>query len=270
MTGTSFMRQRRYLVATVVAMFCGATAVYSYYQIAIAQPIAPVSAAPEIDPHLYGDANTPIKNVVIKLVYVVPRNKKDAVKSFAWPEIAQGAFREISSFHAVQFRGKSSLRVEVREDPLILLRENAYYDTDDTNGGNPEALRRISKEVMARVFAQDGDLLDRRFSRLEKEAYTIVGFVYEGVGLSGRIGADEGAHEISSPVSHFLVNRYYFEHGSLATIYHELLHTLGVPDGYDPQTGRSFSPDVMGAGREENIARTYISGETLKKMGVTP
>lgn len=199
-------------------------------------------------PYFYQDPARDISKVRLKVFYVVPANKPVYM---GWPSLLPDVLSDAVRFHMVQFRGFSTLAYEIFSEPLVLERESVFYDTEDTNRGNPEGLKNIVPVVEAR--AAD-------FLKAEEDEFTVIAIIYEGVGASGT----DGAMILSRS---FLSDEQYRSFRS-SLFYHEFGHTFGLPDGYDLQHSTPHSNDIMGIGRGKPIDTTYIDRELLKDMGV--
>lgn len=209
-------------------------------------------------PHYYGNPNLSISDIAIAAFYFLPRNKAHLVIN-GWRELLEENFKKIQEFHSLQLRGQSSLKYEIYPEPVIGYESNQFYDTDITQHGNPEALRRVAAEIEKRVFNQHGDLFRSDFAR-DKKVYRVLVIMYEGVGAAG---SDNVA----------FVSRVFFQDPqyrlvSTSIVAHEFYHTLGIPDRYDIENNIPTSSDIMGTGRSVPLERTYLNQETLKSLGL--
>lgn len=212
---------------------------------------APLSPREEFSakasPHHFERADIDIALVSVKALYFVPANKRDAIRA-DWSELLRKNLERLQEFHALQSAGRSVLRFEIDPNPIIGREASTFYDTDVTQHGNPEALRRISKEL------EEGGYFSGASG-----GYRVFLILYEGVGASG-------SENVALVSSAFLALP---EYGAVATtiLAHEFYHTLGIPDGYDLTTARAHSNDIMGEGRARPIEKTFISSETRARMG---
>lgn len=202
----------------------------------------------KIAPHFYRNPLTDISRINLKVFYAVPQNK---IPLEGWPALLEPVLVDSEKFHKVQFRGISELHYDIASQPFLLERESGFYDTGNTDRGNPEGLKNIFSEIKRRVpgiFEPAGG------------AFTVVAIVYEGVGASGT----DGAMILSRT---FLSDGQYRDFRS-SLFYHEFGHTLGLPDRYDLEHSIPYSNDIMGAGRRKSIELTYIDMELLREMGL--
>jgi len=199
---------------------------------------------------------------------------------------------KVVRFHEIQFRGLSKLKYEIFPQPIVLREDNGFYDTANTNKGNPEALLRISQEMSDRILTKGGDLYDEQFAETESGEYPVMGLIYEGVGASGSAiyesdlnSAAEIAKRLGIPESEvrivgikgiqgfFILNKEYLTKPEYAfygdtLFYHEFGHTLGLDDSYNQETNQPFLMDVEGGGRNKPLDLTYIDRSSLRDMGV--
>lgn len=244
--------------------------------------------------HFYRSPDVAIGNVAVKFFYAVPRNKAANIHP-QWKQTLAEAVEKLSAFHALQFRGTSVLRFEIFPRPVILERDNLFYDTASTDFGNPHALIAIGEEIERRVFNEGGDLHSEVFQDLGTgETYPVMGIVYEGVGASGgviwesELGSVEAVAEslqipremifkvgIETFDGFFLLNRQFLTDApyrlyGATLLYHEFAHTLGIPDQYDAlsRNDEALSDDIMGARRREPIEANYLSATLLSDLGV--
>jgi len=198
-------------------------------------------------PHHFEREDVNIALVSVKALYFVPANKRDAIRA-NWREVLGKHLERLQEFHTLESAGRSALQFEIDSQPVIGREENTFYDSDVTQHGNPEALRRISKEL------EEGGYFSEA-----RDGYRVFLILYEGVGASG-------SENVALVSSAFLALP---EYGAAATtiLAHEFYHTLGIPDGYDLRTGRANSNDIMGEGRARPIEKTFISSDTRARIG---
>lgn len=250
-----------------------------------------------VNPHIYNNPDRSIKDIKIVVFYFIPKDRI-TLQVADWKEILESRLKELASFHLLQLRGTSRIHYDIYPEPVIGFKEAAQYDTNITEGGNPQALLHVAKEIDTRVFDPAGDLYRQDFSITRKDGYPVLLILYEGVGASGGIIYDSESGSVSEvaqklglsesiihPVEiktvdgFLLLNRKYItdkqDVGAGTTILaHEFYHTLGVPDGYEEieedgiQTAVSTSNDIMGIGRIYPIDKAYLSSEFLKGLGL--
>lgn len=212
------------------------------YSEKIAEPIAP---------HLYDNSQRPIKNIKISALYFIPKNKVNQQKA-DWKIPLEDSLKKLQKFHYLQFQGRSAVSYEILDKPVIGFLDNIEYDSDFTQHGNPEGLRRISAELEGREIISRSDT--------NNSAYRVFLILYEGVGASGS--------ENIALVSNIFMADSQYESVRATIMAHEFYHTLGIPDFYDIPTAVPTSSDIMGLGSSKPIEKTFILRETLKKMGL--
>lgn len=202
--------------------------------------------------YVYGNPKESIENIELEVLYAVPKNKF-AIEYAPFKAELEKVLGEAAEFHHKQFRGLSKFSYKIADAPVILNKDNLTYDTYDTTYGNFTGLQRITLELETRLGTETRNI--------SKNKYKILGIIYEGVGASGTEG--------SLILSRDFITMNEYKDVSSSLLYHEFGHAIGMPEGYDIQTGEPFTDDVMGSGRLEPLSRTYIQASTLKEMGVT-
>ncbi|OGZ00387.1 MAG: hypothetical protein A2945_03510 [Candidatus Liptonbacteria bacterium RIFCSPLOWO2_01_FULL_52_25] len=287
------MKIKKYVLVGVVAIaVLAAGGVYYFARYKMPDRTGPAfPRAAERKSHVYKNPEQSIAKMKILAFYAVPRNKTGHLES-NWKNQLQAALDDAVKFHALQLKGTSELTYSIFQEPVVLEKDDIFYDTEVTAAGNPRALVNVAEEIGRRVFEDGGDLYRPEFATDDPAEYRVMGIVYEGVGAAGGIiyespleTPEEIAEEIGVPRetvyiveieaidAFFLVNRreYLAEeklqlYGS-SIFYHEFGHTLGLPDEYDAED-KIFSQDIMGGGRSKPFSRAYISRDFLRGMGV--
>jgi len=278
----------KYIVGVLFLVFGALGAMY----FGIAQPTVYSEDFAELPiPHSYGDSNRPIPEISIAAIYFVPQNKQDNIAQ-NWKELLEDSLQKLQKFHEIQFLGRSRINYNIYPKPVIGLRESIAYDTDNTQYGNPQALRNISEEIDKRIFDPEGDLFLSDFASFYKDSYPVLAVVYEGVGAVGGV-IYESEFELASDIAKkldlpeasifivdveaadgfFLINRDFFDNPEFGQVgrtlfMHEFYHTIGVPDAYEVPSNVPTSQDIMGSGRFKQLEETYIDKKTLKKLGL--
>ena len=241
-------------------------------------------------PHAFGDPDRPISEISIAAFYFVPQNKTNNIAQ-NWKEALEDSLEKLHEFHSIQFLGRSKISYDIYDAPVIGLLNSNAYDTDDTSGGNAQALKRASEEIDERVFDKNGDLYIPEFSASKKDAYPVFAIMYEGVGSTGGViyesefelagdiakalGLPEGSIfiiDVERADGFFLINRLCLtnpsqcESGGPTLLAHEFYHTIGIPDEYEGKF--QTSPDIMGAGRFKDIEETYLDKRKIEKLGL--
>lgn len=202
-------------------------------------------------PHFESDEKIKLSEIRLRIFYAVPQNQvRDIPKD--WRSEIETAIQDLPDFHANQFHYASHIVPEIYSAPVVLERDNLYYDTADTNYGNPEGLKRIAPE------------LERRFPdfiKTENGGYNVTAIVYEGVGAAGSPGA--------MILSRTFLSDPAYRNFRSSLFYHEFGHAIGLSDKYDPKTDQPSSNDIMGRGRLRPLPTNYIDPLTVKAMGVS-
>ena len=216
--------------------------------------LARYSSISHHEPHIY-DGTSTIANIDLLVVYFVPKDRV-ATSSDIWIPSVQSAIDDLVTFHAVQFQHKSLLHVRLETQAITGERSSLEYDTNDTNRGNPSALRSIGDELVERLSVGDLKSLLKTYSGTMPRLFV----VYEGVGSSGSPG---GAALINRK---FLTDSEYAYYGH-SYFAHEFYHTIGIPDGFN-DADQSFTPDIMGLGRRRTLRVNFVAPETLRHCGL--
>ncbi|MDP3697518.1 MAG: hypothetical protein Q8R55_05900 [Candidatus Taylorbacteria bacterium] len=209
-------------------------------------------------PHIYNDPGQPIENIEILALYFVPKNKTHQ-QIENWKEILEENLKKLQEFHDLQFRGRSRISYKILDKLVTGTKINLEYDTNVTQHGNPEGLRRISNELLYRLSSQ-GDLYQSGLINKDSSAYKVILILYEGVGASGS--------EDVALVSRTFFTDPQFSDIAATTLTHEFYHTLGLPDAYEIPSAVPTSLDIMGLGLSRPLERNYIAREFLKGMGL--
>lgn len=251
----------------------------------------PVSVRSESKIHAFHNPETNLEKIRIRAFYAVPQNKTADIFS-GWKETAETAVVKAAEFHRVQFREKSVLVYDIYPEPVILEKNNIFYDTESTKHGNPKALINIANELERRVFKKDGDLYIENFGKKNASEYSVIGIIYEGVGAAGgviyeselestgdiakKLGLPESVIykvDVESADGFFILSRSFlteaeYRFNGITNFYHEFAHTFGLPDGYDLETGISQTFDIMGEGRKKPIDTIYLDRKFTRAMGL--
>lgn len=200
--------------------------------------------------HFYKSPAKSVAKIKLKVFYVVPTDKVNSIYGNFYL-MTEKALKDIVRFHRFQFRQSSVLQYDIYPEPFFMKENSIFYNTENTNHGNPEGLRNIIPEI---------EETQKDFLKHKPDEFLIIGVIYEGVGASGAEGA-------------FLLSRIFLSEEQYQPIastllYHEFGHSLGLPDQYDLKTGAPYSNDIMGGGREKPIETSYIDKELLKELGV--
>jgi hypothetical protein len=246
---------KNYIVATLAVIGLTLFLLYSYVGVPrIFDDGFTVTARPT----LYNNPNQFIDEISVTAVYFVPANKVD-FQINNWQELLSQYLDVLQQFHTVQFSGQSNLTYRIHPKPIIGKESNRAYDTDVTQHGNPEALRRIAQELEERNIGQSSS-----------SAYHVIIILYEGVGAGG-------SDNVVLLSRFFLTGQEFRSYGA-TFLAHEFYHTLGVPDNYVVSQkvypdGSSVpveivtSGDIMGRIRVP-IEYTYLEQNTLQAMGL--
>lgn len=208
--------------------------------------------------HRYGDAKQSIKEIHVQVFYFLPQNKRDAFVA-DWRSLLDAHFQKLQEFHNYQFQGRSRISYAIYPEPVVGRSENNVYDTDITQHGNPEALRRVVSE-----------LEERGLVRQEPSMYQVLFIMYEGVGAAGS--------ENVAFLSRAFLTETPYQDFSTTFLAHEFYHTLGLPDRYTTSVkvyadGQETllevlaSEDMMGRIRVP-LEYTYIDRSTLREIGL--
>ena len=201
------------------------------------------------NPHFFEDPSRSIAKIHITAFYFVPKNRKERVFA-GWEQFFEEKLKKLEIFHKLQLGVRSQIEYEINPEIIFGFEDNLTYDTDVTQHGNPEALKRILAEIEGRGF----------WNPPKDDEHRVALIVYEGVGASGADGV-----ALVSRV--FLTDPRYQDNGA-TILAHEFYHTLGLPDDYDLTTAVAFSEDIMGLGRERQLEKTFIKKDFLKKLGI--
>lgn len=204
--------------------------------------------------HFYDNPEQSIANIKLRVFYFVPQDKQDQI-SPDWRASIVPQLNLLNSFHQRQTQGKSNISNFVQPEPIIGLKASLDYDTINTNGGNPEGLRRVAQELIARRY------IPARLNETSSQEYLSYLIVYEGVGAT--------ASENVAFINHAFLNTQEFQESYGASfLAHEFYHTLGVPDAFTVPDDIPLAHDLMGVGRYRPLEQTYLNDEVLVRLGL--
>lgn len=209
---------------------------------------APPSQRNLINPHFYQNPKVSLRDINLKIFYVVPNNLQAAE---SWHSDIAGVLDEVVKFHEVQFHNASRLSADIYPSPVILSREDIFYDTPNTDFGNPQGLKNIDLELEARF---------PKFLQVPSNSYLAMAIIYEGLGASGAPNA--------MILSRTFLSQEEYSQAKGSLFYHEFAHTFGVPDRFGLSDNRPFSNDVMGSGRYKPLSTNYLGADLLKDLGL--
>lgn len=206
--------------------------------------------------HFFNDQDKKIENINLKIYYFVPKDKS-AYNYSDLTLLLSSVAENLMFFHKSTFSSLSRIDYSIYKEPVFGFSNSDFYNGDNTNNGNPNALEAILKEIEMRGQA-GGDLAD--FGRLNDSDFNVVYIIYEGIGASG-------ASNVALLNRRYLTDPEYNENNS-AYFAHEFYHTIGVPDGYDLSTGTSTSADLMGLLKDTDLKKNFLDNEITKNMGI--
>lgn len=230
------------LVAVTIVAVVASVVVYSAGRI----------IARDVRFHYFEVSAVKIPQIKLEVIYFVPA---DMVPRTQFSEVLGKALADIQAFHLREFRGLSALRYVLYPEAVVGRETTVYYEEGGTARGNPDALPKIIAELGKRMYRVEGDLYKQSFATRKSEELPIKIIVYQGV------GASSGVLSVIVSYDYFTKTGY-----GATTLYHEILHNLGVPDAYDYLTDVPHADDIMGAGRTKPLMETYVRDEIRKKL----
>ncbi len=221
----------------------------------------------------------PLHQVVIKAVYFVPKDRVVEIDTNV-TQLLSGALQKSVDFYSLQLSKNIAFLVQVYPKPIIGKQSHLFYDSLDTSNGNPHALLSIRQEILE-IFKAPGNVANSEFFRVDKDSFTGLFILHQGVGASATVlvpaGSAAGTDTIvlsggdmpAALVAYgFLTKPSYKDYG--VTIFtHEFGHLLGLQDHYDTKTGKAFEDDIMGSGRIRPLEFNYLSRSAKKLLGVS-
>lgn len=284
------MRIRRQLLLVLLALSALATG-GSATLLARSRPNLPppafetAAASPSL--HVYGNPSVSLERVDIRVVYFIPAGNGEeasADDSFRKTKAYLNAvvLPDITTFHAREFSGRSRISWRVYPRPVRGLRDDAFYNKKFLDVSAVLPLSAVEAELAARLFRPDGDLYDADYAVSQKDAYHILLVVYaEPVpllrlagqavfipGLTNEVGT---AALVFRPVVDPQFRAVWPNGGTV--LYHELMHTMGVPEQYDLSSIHVLEQqqkrgDVMGHGTQSPLLTTFVGGDIKRGMGL--
>jgi hypothetical protein len=217
--------------------------------------------------HFYEEPNIDISKIKLYIFYVIPANKTDKIKD-NWQSLIKNHLDQITAFHQRQFKNLSTLEYEFYQQPVTLTNEIAT-NNQPFDVFNLDASLKIAEEIY-KTLTQELKLLSNH--------YNILTIIYEGEGAFGGAITEKNnlveKYKLSSKILPTTIENFdgivFLSAGYLekdygeSIFYHEIAHTLGIPDAY--QNNKSLSDDIMGNGRFEPLENNYLDNSVLNKM----
>ncbi|OHA48209.1 MAG: hypothetical protein A2991_03400 [Candidatus Terrybacteria bacterium RIFCSPLOWO2_01_FULL_58_14] len=241
--------------------------------------------APAPPLYVYGNPAVSLENILVRVVYFMPKGSGGGVDDFAESAVflKEEIFPQIAAFHSREFQGVSRVEFSLFSQPVFGVSDRNAYEKDFLDVSVSDPLRMIEQEVEGRILREGGDLYDATFARNVAGTYhilliaygapipsaTFAGQEWRVPGMAGDAGTTTALvfRSMTDPQMRSLWPN------AAAVIAHELLHTMGVPEQYDPRSSglmaqRANRRDIMGSGVAEPIAATFIGDDVKRAMGL--
>lgn len=231
--------------------------------------------------HLASDPGQTIAKIKIKAFYFVPfgEQPEDAKQ---WQSQLEESLKNTADFYTEQLNNSVNISWDIYPQAIIGEQAKIFYDTEDTNNGNPHALITVREELLRRFFTSPQNSNDADFVKVQNSEYLALAILYEGLGSSATLitsntlltsGIDSVSLQPGQPQA-FLVSRYFFTGNSYKDYYnsifaHEFGHILGLEDSFNLDSGETRDSDIMGSGRFRPLSITYLSQQNKIKLGIT-
>lgn len=191
-----------------------------------------------INARMPNDPNVGIDKIRAKIVYFRTNDfetaiySRDDILKKNWFKTLDDSFKRIAAFHKKEFLEKSTIKYDIY--PKIVTgkySDKEYSDNYGINSSGP-MLTRIISEIKEKIFSPDGKYYDKNFISTNANEYPILVVIFE-TNVFGGVAAEQRAVVSASTLnsknlSGDTSNIEYF----IPTLYHEMLHTIGLADEY--------------------------------------
>ena len=241
---------------------------------------SPISdQAPEIvkpTVHYYENKDVSLEKILVR-VFLFQPNNSDVRLGDDWREEFKNIFDKIQAVHQKQFFNLSAMEYVVYPEIITGKQSAQYYDSDMliiNLGEDTEQLNLIIDEINDRI--ENAELNKINYDDFDY-TYLVNQVFYTGSNKSNINGTVGGyTNEIDNINTSLIFWMALMDNRSsqnASVVYHEILHTFGVPEGYYYNELSPFAPrvdDIMGAGVYEPrpIEVNYLMKEVKKKMGL--
>ncbi|BCX15243.1 MAG: hypothetical protein KatS3mg097_135 [Candidatus Parcubacteria bacterium] len=254
------------IIIIIFSLFLSALLYYSFSQ----QSNNQLSSLSTL--HFYDEPSIDLKHINLYAIYVVAADKKNEIKN-NWQQLIEKSLQKISAFHQNQFRNLSHLEYKIYKQPIII--EN--IDTMNNKGFDVTSLPEFFK-IIEKIDKE----MPLDFITNKNDIYKILVIFYEGenTAFGSAIVDKENIAEkyqqssriITTTIENFngvalISNDYLNKPYGESILYHEIAHTLGIPDFY--KDNQELSLDIMGNGRFIPLEINYLDYEIIKKMTQT-
>ncbi|MFH1187285.1 MAG: hypothetical protein V1688_00295 [bacterium] len=225
-------------------------------------------------PHYYKNPNIGLEKVLAR-VFLFEPNDINAELQEDWRGGIETVFNKIQTVHKEQFFDLSNIEYIIYPEIIKGDFPSEYYDKEVLkfdSGKDEKQLNLIMDEINERIKNKELNKIN-----LEKYNYNYLAnqifyfgsnkFGDDNVSIAGYTNEERNSNSsilFWRPLSRQDV------HVKATIIYHEILHTLGVPEGYTYDDFTPFVDDIMGMGAISNrpIEINYLSNEFKKEMGL--
>lgn len=224
--------------------------------------------------HYYKNPNIGLEKILAR-VFLFEPNNSDIKMQEDWQGEMEAIFSKIQTVHKEQFFNLSNLEYVIYPEVIKGDFPSEYYDKEVLkfdSGKDEKQLNLIMDEINERIKNKELNKIN-----LDKYSYNyLVNQVFyfgsnkfgdDNVSIAGY--TNEERNSSSSLLFWKALSRQDI-HIKATIIYHEILHTLGVPEGYTYDDFTPFVDDIMGMGAISNrpIEINYLSQESKRDMGL--
>lgn len=224
--------------------------------------------------HYYKDKNISLEKVLVRLFLFIPNNINTETQG-EWRSEIETVFNKIQTVHKEQFFDLSNIEYVVYPEIIRGKFSSEYYDQEIlkfNSGKDEKQLNLIMDEINERIRNKE---LDQINFKKYNYTYLVNQVFYFGESKAENNAATVGGYtneERNSNSSLLFWNALNNQdaHVKANIIYHEILHTFGVPEGYTYDDFTPFTDDIMGMGvvSSRPIEIDYLSSEFKKEMGL--
>lgn len=224
--------------------------------------------------HYYKNKNISLEKVLARVFLFTPAGSNIEAQG-NWQGEIETIFNKIQTVHKEQFFNLSNIEYIVYPEIIQGKFLNEYYDKEVlkfNSGKDEKQLNLIIDEINERI--KNKELNKANFNKYS-HTYLVNQIFYFGnnkfdndsAAIAGYTNEERNSN---SSLLFWKALKNQDVHVKASIVYHEILHTFGIPEGYAYDDFTPFTDDIMGMGAISNkpIEINYLSSEFKKEMGL--
>lgn len=224
--------------------------------------------------HYYKNKNISLEKVLARLFLFAPNDGDIGVQG-DWRGELETVFNKIQNVHKEQFFNLSSIEYVIYPEIIQGRFSSEYYDKEMlkfTSGKDEKQLNLIIDEINERIKNKELDKINSNkynYTYLVNQVFYFGGNKFDDNNATVAGYTNEERNSNSSLLFENALKNQDI-HTKATIVYHEILHTFGIPEGYAYDDFTPFTDDIMGMGIVSNrpIEINYLSSEFKKEMGL--